>query len=286
MKRAPAGVNLGAMHASLSSFIASAALGVLEGALVALPGPAALGRLERLRSPAWALVLPGMLIVGTFSVLALPGAATALAVLAAVATPVLAAIAIVAVVHGRRPRLLLVPVGLAFAAVLSGWPGELAASLLTALGCVTLGAVVVRLTPARWLAFGVLTMCAVDVLLIASGVGVPAAALLENALVGSGLPTLHHARLGPVTTDYPDLMLAAVLGSVFAGRAIQRRGALLVAALSAAYAALLTIADILPATVPLALALVLLEWGPRLPRLTRTPQSTVRWRAEPAPDAT
>src|SRR3954470_3730825 len=71
-------------------------------------------------------------------------------------------------------------------------------------------------------------------------------------------------QLGPITQDYPDLVLAAVVGGILAGRALQRPAAVLVAILSAAYTALLTIADTLPATVPLTLALVLLELGPGL----------------------
>src|SRR4051795_2369040 len=128
------------------------ALATIQGAIVALPHPAALERLGRLRSPAWALVAPGSILVGTFGILALPLVARGLAVLAQMATPVLAAIAVLAVVHGRQRRLLLVPVALGvIAAGAWGWPGELAASLLTALGCLTLGAALVRLTPARCL---------------------------------------------------------------------------------------------------------------------------------------
>jgi hypothetical protein len=106
---------------SVSAYIALAAI---EGALVALPSPAALGRLARLRSPALALVAPGALIVGTFGVLALPAMATGLALLATIATPVLAAIAVVAVIHGRQRGLLLLPLALGVVAVAgSGWAG-------------------------------------------------------------------------------------------------------------------------------------------------------------------
>jgi len=247
------------MAAGVSFVVACSGLGVTNGALVALPAPAALGRLERVRSPAWTLVFPGALIVGTFGVLALPATATGLAVLASLATPLLAAIAMVAVVHGRHRRLLLVPLALGLAATLTGQPGALAASLLTAAGCLTLGTALVRLTPARWLTFGVLGMCAVDVLLLAAGIGQPAAALLSDA--GSALPTLHQARLGPITQDYPDLVLAAVVGGILAGRTDQRRAAVLVATLSGAYTGLLTITDVLPATVPLTLALLMILYA-------------------------
>src|SRR4051812_8503718 len=248
---------------SFGSLGACVALGTMEGALVALPGPLALERLARVRSPGWALVAPGSLLLGTFGVLALPSLATGLAILAAVATPLLAAIAAVAVVPGSRRAVLLVPLALAMVAMAcTGLAQEVAASMLTALGCLTLGAALVRLTPPRALQLGILSMAAIDVLLLAAGIGQPAAALLGDAL-GGVHPTFHRAELGPITTDYPDLVLAAVLGGIFAGRPIQRRAAVLVAVLAAAYGGLLTIADVVPATVPLVVALVVVEWGPQ-----------------------
>lgn len=270
------------MDSVLSFVVERAALGAMFGALVVLPAPAALGRLTRLRSAKWALVLPGMLIAGTFGVLAVPAMATWLAVLASVATPILAGIAVVAVVHGRRRVLLVVPVALTVAATLAAWPGQIAASVVTALGCLTLGVALARLIPSPWLASGVLAMCAVDVVLLGVGVGQPSAALLDHAMTGSSLPTLHHASAGSVTTDYPDLILAAVIGGVLAGRAAQWRGAVLTATLSGAYAGLLMFVNPLPATVPLALALVLISWGPRLRRRTPKARTLSISRGQPA----
>jgi hypothetical protein len=249
------------------SFTAFLALATITGALVALPGPAALGRLARLRSPAWALFPPASLLVGTFGVLAMPSLATGLAILAAAATPALAAIAVVGVVHGGRRALLPVPAALGAVALAgSGLPAQLAASLLTALGCLTVGAAIVRLIPGRWLRFGVLAMAAVDVILLASGIGQPATALLHDASAGVG-PVFHRAQLGPMSLDYPDLVLAAVLGGVVAGRAVQARTATVVAILATANGALFAFADVLPATVPIVLALVLIDcrlpaWAP------------------------
>jgi hypothetical protein len=72
--------------------------------------------------------------------------------------------------------------------------------------------------------------------------------------------------------DYPDLVLAAVVGAMIADRAIQQSAALLVAASAAAYGALFAFADMLPATVPLALVLVLVACGRAAVRRPR------RWR--------
>jgi hypothetical protein len=255
---------------SLSAFVS---LAVIKGALVALPSPAGLGRLARLRSPAWALLAPCSLLVGTFGVLAMPSLATGLAILAAAATPALAAIAVVGVVHGGRRVLLLVPVALgALALAGSGVPAELAASLLTALGSLTLGAAIVRLTPGRWLRLGVLAMAVVDVILLALGIGQPAATLLHDASAGVQ-PVFHRAQVGQMSLDYPDLVLAAVLGGVVAGRAVQARAAALVAILSTANGALFAFADVLPATVPIVLALILIDW--RVPAWLRRRPSLV-----------
>jgi hypothetical protein len=239
-------------------------LATIEGALVALPSPAALKRLAPLRSPAWALVAPGSLLVGTFGVLALPALATGLAILAVVATPLLAAIAVASVVHGRRRALLLLPLVLGVVALAcTGLAREFAATLLTSLGCLTLGAALVRLTPTRALHLGLVAMALVDFALLALGVGQPAADLLGDALNGSQ-PVFHYAELGPATIDYPDLVLAAILGGVVSGRANQHKAAVIVAVLSSAYSFLLVIADVVPATVPLVLALGVVEfWPPR-----------------------
>lgn len=244
-----------------ASVAACLGLATIEAALVALPRPAALERLAPLRSPAWALAAPGSLLFGTFAVLALPSAATGLAILALIVTPVLAAIAVLSVIHGGRRALLPAPLALGLlAAAGTGLAAELAASLLTALGCLTLGAAVVRLTPTRWLHLGVVSMAAVDVLLLALGVGQVAGARLSDALSATQ-PTFHHAELGPVTIDYPDLVLASVLGGIVSGRAIQQRAAVLVGILASAYAGLLAVVDFLPATVPLVIALVIAEFA-------------------------
>jgi hypothetical protein len=246
----------------LENVIAFVTLATIQGALVALPSPTALGRLARLRSPAWALVAPGSLLVGTFGVLAMPSFATGLAILAAAATPALAAIAVVGVVRRRQRALLLAPLALgALALAGGGVPAELAATLLTALGCLTLGAAIVRLTPAHWLRRGVLAMALVDVILLAAGIGQPAATLLNHASAGIG-PVFHRAELGPMSMDYPDLVLAAVLGGLVAGRALQARAAALAAMLATANGALFAVADIVPATGPIVLALILLDWRP------------------------
>ena len=146
------------------------------------------------------------------------------------------------------------------AALISGWEGQVSATALTALGSLAVGTALARLIPRRWFVLGVLGMCLADVALLASGVGGSAAALMASATRVVHGPSLSQADIGRVTTDYPDLVLAAVLGGFLAGRHRQLLAAVLVAVLGAAYGLLLLpIAHLLPATVPIGLALLVLE---------------------------
>lgn len=240
---------------SLEAIVAYCALAAIQGVLVALPRASGSQVWSRLRSPGWALVLPISLIVGTFGVLAVPHGATVLAVLAALATPVLVGMAVTGFVRGpRRAWLVAVPLLAAGVIALDSWPAEFATSALTALGCLTVGAALVRLTPLRWLAVGIAAMCLVDVALLSTGVGQPAADQLNEALSHSALPEFHRAQIGSMKKDYPDLVLAAVLGTALAGHARQLTASLLVGALAFGNGALFLIADMLPATVPTGVA--------------------------------
>jgi hypothetical protein len=248
--------------------VAVFALAILEGGLVALPRRDALACVARLCSPLWALLLPGSIVVGTFGVIAWPSTASALVILAGVATPLLTVIAMVAVSRGRRVALLATAIALGVLCVAAGgWFGQLSATLLSALGCMTLGVGLARLVPHRWVLVGAVCMCVVDVTLLAQGVGQAATVLMNHATLhvhGHG-PAFDRAAIGPIATDYPDLVLAAVLGGFLAGDQRQRRAALLVTALAGAYGMLLPVAGTLPATVPLALVFVVCRPGRRRP---------------------
>jgi hypothetical protein len=238
---------------SLEEYIAYCGLAAIQGLLVLLPRGSGPAGWSRLRSPLWALVLPASLVAGTFGVLDVHHGAIDLAVLAAVATPVFVVLAVTGVVRGPRwPWLVALP--LLGASVALDWPAQLGATLLTALGCLTVGAAFVRLTPLPWLAAGIAAMCVVDVVLLASGLGAPAAHQLEIALKHSPLPEFHRAQIGSMNRDYPDLVLAAVLGATLAGKAQQLTAAVLVTVLAAANGLLFAFADILPGTLPLGVA--------------------------------
>jgi hypothetical protein len=229
---------------------------VLEVGIVLAPQAEPLRRLSALRSPAWAALLPASIIVGTFGLIALPRTATATVIAAAVAAPLLAAVAILVVV---RARMLLLPVA-ALAGALSllagGLAGELGAAIITALGCLTIGAVLQRLIPPRWLLVGVVAMSLTDIVLLAFGFGLHQTVLLAAAARSFHGPSFTGARVGGTTIGYPDLFLAALLGAYLASRGTQRLGAVVLAVLAVAYDSLLSPGVLLPATVPIALTLL------------------------------
>ena len=272
---------------SLSSFLAIIVLATIEGGLVALPRADALAQLHRLRSPAWAALLPGSILIGTFGPLAAPSMARALVVLAAVATPALALVAILAVVRGPKPALIAAGLGLALGtARVTGWLSETSDSLVTALGCLALGAGLVRLIPAKWMLVGVVCMCAADVVLLMSGAGETASQVMAGATARVHLPTFDQAAFGPIATDYPDLVLAGVLGGFLAGHRYQGRAAMLLIALATGSGMLLPLVGWLPATVPVTVAFVIFCLEHRARRSDRARPAVrpaVTARSAPAP---
>lgn len=248
---------------SLHSAIGAIPAAALEGAIVALPRPATLGCLRRLRSPIWAAVLPGSIAVGTFGLLAAPSSAFAVVLAAAVTTPLLAALAI-AFVTRARVAVLLVAVAAGLASVVAAGPvGHIGSSVVTGLACLGVGAVLAALIPARWLLVGVVAMAIVDATLLAAGFGYHQTALLAAATSEFHGPRFTGARVGATTIGYPDLFLAALVGSCLAGGRGQSRAAVLVTALAIACDSMLARGVMLPATVPIAVALAIVTWSRR-----------------------
>jgi hypothetical protein len=230
---------------------------LLQGALVALPRGDALPSLRRLRSPTWAAVLPGAIVVGTFAPLGAHGLALGLIVLAALATPPLAAVAVLAVVRGPRAALvalaLIAAVGATFAGGLSA---QLSETTLTALGALALGAALVRLIPYSWVLVGFTCMCAVDIALVVVGIGQSSANDLVRAAGQVPGPLFDHAQVGRVTLDYPDLVLTAALGAFVAGQREQRWLAAVVTVLAGTSLLLAPAHAVWPATIPVAATLI------------------------------
>jgi hypothetical protein len=237
-------------------------LSLAQGALVALPrGPDAV-RLARLRGRRWALV-PPLSVLGFVLVagVAQHASAQGLTYVALCAVPVLAALALGWLTPGARPsRALLVPALFALAWVdRRGLAGEGAAVVLSALSCVALGMLLALLTPARWLAAGIVAMAAADVALVVSDELQRPNSALNAAHPAAGLPRLQSAMFGSAVMGYGDLFIAGTLGALLAvavGRSWQLRAGVLSALLALAFDLLFLFVDELPATVPVALTLI------------------------------
>jgi hypothetical protein len=243
----------------LSGVVGIAVLAMLQGTLVALPRADSLRGLAHLRSSLWVAALPCATLVGTLGVLAFPPMAYGLVGLAAVSTPIFALLAMLAVVRARRLSLALAPVAGAVAVTGgSGWIGQAAASLLTALAGLLLGVALVRLIPRHVIPLGVIAMAVVDIALMALGFSEPSWVAIQNATSHFNGPAFDQAAIGPVSLDYPDLVLAAMLGVLLSPRpGVQRRAAAVVTILAAGNGLLaLLFAARLPAMIPVLLTLI------------------------------
>ncbi|HEU5142063.1 MAG TPA: hypothetical protein VFU04_02785 [Solirubrobacterales bacterium] len=266
----------------MPSFAVSiATLSLLQAVLVALPKERrAFGWMPR--SPWWALVPAGSIVVVVFGIEVLPGSADGLAWLALVAVPPLAALSLGWLIHGARPTLALAAAplfALAWAAQ-GSLAGEVAATALSALACVALGWLLVSVVLARWLRWGVYAMAAIDAVLVGAELLQGPSGVLVAADPG-GLPRLQVLEFGAARMGFGDAFLAATVGCLlvasrptpadgpmpskwrtFQARR-QRDGVLLVAALGLGFDLLFFALETLPATVPVALALALVEWRER-----------------------
>ncbi|MGB7589513.1 MAG: hypothetical protein WBM00_12485 [Solirubrobacterales bacterium] len=251
----------------MPSFAVSIAiLSLVQAGLVVLPRPRRFPWLDAFRSPWWALV-PALSIAVVIGIVALWGeSASVLSWLALVAVPPLAVLSLGWLLRGSSPRwAVAVPPLFALAwASPSSLPGEAAATALTALGCVTLGWLLVSVVPAFWLKLGIYAMAVVDTWLVASSLLQGPNAVLSAAAPG-GLPRLQVVHFGSAQMGFGDFFVAATLGALLArSRRLQMRGAVLVAVLGLAFDLLFFAVDTLPATVPVAVALALLELSSRV----------------------
>ncbi len=204
--------------------------------------------------------------------------ATVLSWLALLAVPPFAALALGWLVRDARPGwALALPALFALAwAAPSSLAGEAAATALTALGCVGLGWLLVSVAPAAWLKLGIYAMAAVDTWLVATELLQGPNAVL-TAAAPAGLPRLQAIHFGSAVMGFGDLFVAATLGCLLAtSRRRQLRTAALVAILALAFDLLFFAVDTLPATLPVALALALVDRGDRPRRAGSEPRSPDR----------
>jgi hypothetical protein len=249
-------------------WISIALLSLVQGALVAIAGVLPWGGPTRFRSRRWAIVPPLSVIAFVFGARAAEHAsAQGLTYLALCAVPLLAALALgwllwdSARPRARRPlRALLVAPLFALAwADRGGLAGETAALALSALSCVALGVLLAAVTPPRWLAAGIVAMAIADTTLVVSELLQRPNNALNAARPVANLPQLQSAVFGSAVMGYGDLFIAGVLGGLLAatvGRRLQLRAAALTALLALTFDLLFFVVNELPATVPVALALI------------------------------
>ena len=252
-----------------------AGLLALQAAVVAAPRPAPrLALFERLRGPVWAVVPVASIVVVVFAIRFLSDTATALTYLALVAVPPLAAAALAWAVRSRFPvsreRVAgSIAITAALFAVAWIWhkslAGGAAAAILSALSCVTLAVLLAAVAPPGWLKLGIIAMAAADTWLVVSDLLQSPNAALVAAHPPGGLPQLQSELFGTVSMGYGDLFVAALLGAVLArDRRRQVQAAVLTFAFAAAFDLLFLTVSELPATVPVAAALIVLELKERV----------------------
>jgi hypothetical protein len=142
--------------------------------------------------------------------------------------------------------------------------GETAGLVLGALSCVALGGLLAALAPPRWLAGGIVAMAVLDAVLVAGDLLQGPNRVLDAAAPAAGLPQLQRVVLGSAQMGYGDLFIAGALGALLASSwPLQRRAGVLAAVFALAFDLLFLLVPELPATVPVAAALIAVRLGVR-----------------------
>lgn len=245
-----------------------------QGAVVL--APLRIKRSRRLRE--LGLLLPvAMLGLGVGLLRAFASSPQALAWLATIATPLLAA-CLGLLACWRRPWLMpFVSVALYLVAwQVSSWLGEAAAVALIGLACLSLAAAVGRLAPPRSIAAGLVVLAVVDVVLVwgTPQVG-PAANALERTtlptfafplLRSRPLPSLQQATFGATSMGWLDLLAPALLCALLLPH-LRRRAAIATGTAACLWGLLLLVTSPIPATVPVLAGLLVARRPRQLDRL-------------------
>lgn len=259
---------------------------LIQAACVVLPAAGLPGWAGRFRGSVWALVLPVSVVAVVGGISMVPATADVLTWVALVGVPIGGALALGWAARGSR-----IPMALLAAPLLAlAWTvpddeiGQLAAALLIAGSAITLGRLLAGATPLNWLKAGVYSLAAVDAYLVFSGSLQGPNQVLVTAVPGPGLPQLQSAALGAMSIGYGDFFIAAVVGAILAseGRR-QLPAAVATLVLALVWDQLFLVYDVLPATIPPALALLAAESIGRRAR-RRAPHWSSVEPERPAPD--
>jgi hypothetical protein len=251
-------------YVTLPFWVSISCLTAAQAGAVPLPAAPRIRFLERFRSGWWALIPLGSIVVVIFGIEAASQSAHALTYLALVAVPPLAALALGGAAHGGRPiyALAVLPLFALAWADRHGLIGEASGLTLSVLACVTLGVLLARVAPLSWLKVGIVLMAMGDTILVISQQLQAPNHLLNIAAPGLGLPQLQRGQFGSAVVGFGDFFIAAVFGAVLAAEGRRQAGpARLTLLLGLAFNLLFFVTDLLPATVPVALALIATEVG-------------------------
>jgi hypothetical protein len=245
----------------------AAILCVQAGCVLAPRRPPGVEKLDRFHGPGWALVPIASIVGVIYAIRYVSDTTSWLTDLALVAIPLLAVVALGWAMRGPaayKPRvamaLAVVPLFLLVWRSPNTLLGQGCGVLLSALSCVTLGVLLAAVAPSGWLKLGIIAMAGADVWLVFSNTLQAPNTQLVVASPGGGLPRLQSESFGSVNMGYGDLFVAAVLGALFSEhRRRQAAVALLTLVLAGAFDLLFFVTSELPATVPVALALIAIE---------------------------
>ena len=128
----------------------------------------------------------------------------------------------------------------------------------------TLGSLLVAVTPRLLVALAIVAMALIDAWLVISDLLTAPNDSLNAVAPAAHLPELQRALFGSAVMGYGDLFIAGLLGALLASEGeSQRPAVLLAAALALLFDLLFLAVGELPATVPIALTLVALEFARR-----------------------
>jgi hypothetical protein len=237
-------------------------LTLAQAACLALPAAGVPRWLWRFRGGAWALVLPLSIAVVVAAIQLLPSTADVLTWVALILVPPGCALSLGWAAHGARPWLAVLAAPLLFVAwtMQDERAGQVATIILIAGSAVTVGRLLAGAAPLSLLKLGIVAMAAVDAWLVFSNRLQAPNAVLVAAVPAPGLPQLQSASFGTAGLGYGDFFAAAVVGGIIAAeRGPQLAATAALVVLSVAWDQLFLIYDVLPATVPPAVVLIVVE---------------------------
>ena len=240
-------------------------LDAARAACVALPAAGLPPVLRRLRWSGWALIAPLSILAGGVGLAVWSGGAQALAWVALVLVPPGAALGLGWAARGARPWWAVLAVPLVVAAVTAPetTAGDVARIVLVGAAAVTAGRLLAGAAPIPLLQVCVVAMAAIDATFIFGHLSDQQNAQFSTAVAAPGLPQLQIASLGAARCDFADFFAAALVGAILAR---QGRDQLLAAAatfvFSLGFDQLFLVVDVLPATVPPAVVMLLMQARP------------------------